>query len=411
MLISYDAYRVFYTVARLGSFTKAAGTLLSSQPNLTRTIRNLESALGCTLFVRSNRGAVLTPEGEKLFARVSVACEQIQAGEEELASDRSLQSGVVSIGASETALHGFLLPVLGAFHRAHPGIRLRIANHSTPQAFSALRNGLVDVAVVTSPTADTSGLHIEPLGQFEEVPVCGPSLMHLCGQKLTLADLSAYPFISLGRETASYAFAYNLFAENGAAFSPDIEVATSDQILPLVRLDLGVAFLPEAFAAPALQKGEIGRLTLAETIPPRQLLMARRSGQALSIAVNSAIASRSAHPPGLIPAALICPSQSVSFSLNWPIFCFISPASSAAAISPSSARAASRIAAAPASPPRRTAFVSCVSAISAVSAHSAASLSESPAFSPAFSLGRAISRTLANPLAASARTPPTPAFW
>ena len=85
MLISYDAYRVFYTVARLGSFTKAAGALLSSQPNLTRTIRNLESALGCTLFVRSNRGAVLTPEGEKLFARVSVACEQIQAGEEELA--------------------------------------------------------------------------------------------------------------------------------------------------------------------------------------------------------------------------------------------------------------------------------------------------------------------------------------
>ena len=278
MLISYDAYRVFYTVARLGSFTKAAGALLSSQPNLTRTIRNLESALGCTLFVRSNRGAVLTPEGEKLFARVAVACEQIQAGEEELASDRSLQSGVVSIGASETALHGFLLPVLGAFHRAHPGIRLRIANHSTPQ---------VDVAVVTSPTADTSGLHIEPLGQFEEVPVCGPSLMHLCGQKLTLADLSAYPFISLGRETASYAFAYNLFAENGAAFSPDIEVATSDQILPLVRLDLGVAFLPEAFAAPALQKGEIGRLTLAETIPPRQLLMARRSGQALSIAAKA----------------------------------------------------------------------------------------------------------------------------
>ena len=80
---------------------------------------------------------------------------------------------------------------------------------------------------------------------------------------------------------------YNLFAENSAAFSPDIEVATSDQILPLVRLDLGVAFLPEAFAAPALQKGEIGRLTLAETIPPRQLLMARRSGQALSIAAKA----------------------------------------------------------------------------------------------------------------------------
>ena len=287
MIVSYDAYRVFYTVARLGSFTKAAEALLGSQPNLTRTVRNLESALGCTLFVRSNRGVSLTPEGEKLFARVSIACEQIQAGEAELASDRGLQSGVVSIGASETALHGFLLPVLGAFHRAYPGIRLRISNHSTPQALAALRSGLVDVAVVTSPAEDTDGLHIEPLGQFDEVPVCGPSLMHLCGQTLTLADLSAYPFISLGRETASYAFAYRLFTESGAIFSPDIEVATSDQILPLVRQDLGVAFLPEAFAAPALEAKAIGRLRLAEAIPPRRLLMARRSGQALSLAAQA----------------------------------------------------------------------------------------------------------------------------
>lgn len=287
MIVSYDAYRVFYTVARLGSFTKAAEALLGSQPNLTRTVRNLESALGCTLFVRSNRGVSLTPEGEKLFARVSIACEQIQAGEAELASDRGLQSGVVSIGASETALHGFLLPVLGAFHRAYPGIRLRISNHSTPQALAALRSGLVDVAVVTSPAEDTDGLHIEPLGQFDEVPVCGPSLMHLCGQTLTLADLSAYPFISLGRETASYAFAYRLFTESGAIFSPDIEVATSDQILPLVRQNLGVAFLPEAFAAPALEAKAIGRLRLAEAIPPRRLLMARRSGQALSLAAQA----------------------------------------------------------------------------------------------------------------------------
>lgn len=75
MIVSYDAYRVFYTVARFGSFTKAASVLLASQPNLTRTIRNLESALGCTLFVRSNRGVSLTPEGAKaVCCGVSVAC-------------------------------------------------------------------------------------------------------------------------------------------------------------------------------------------------------------------------------------------------------------------------------------------------------------------------------------------------
>ena len=287
MNVNYEYYRLFYYVCKYHSITRAANVLRMSQPNVTRALNRLEEQLGCKLLVRSTRGVTMTPEGEVLFAHVEIAQEQLQAGESELAGITALESGALTISASETALNVFLLDKLREFHRRYPGVRLRIANHSTPQAFSALRNGLVDVAVVTSPTADTSGLHIEPLGQFEEVPVCGPSLMHLCGQKLTLADLSAYPFISLGRETASYAFAYNLFAENGAAFSPDIEVATSDQILPLVRLDLGVAFLPEAFAAPALQKGEIGRLTLAETIPPRQLLMARRSGQALSIAAKA----------------------------------------------------------------------------------------------------------------------------
>ena len=197
MVISYDAYRTFYTVAKLGSFTRAANALMSSQPNLTRTIRNLESVLGCTLFVRSNRGVSLTPEGEKLFARVSVACEQIQAGEEELMNDRGLKSGVISIGASETALHSLLLPVLGAFHRAYPGIRLRISNHSTPQALAALRAGLVDLAVVTSPLEDFGGLHTDILGHFEEIPVCGPALSHLCGKALSLETLLDYPFICL----------------------------------------------------------------------------------------------------------------------------------------------------------------------------------------------------------------------
>ena len=69
MLISYDAYRVFLhrRPARQLHQSRQGRCCQPAQPH--RTIRNLESALDCTLFVRSNRGAVLTPEGEKLFAR------------------------------------------------------------------------------------------------------------------------------------------------------------------------------------------------------------------------------------------------------------------------------------------------------------------------------------------------------
>lgn len=112
-------------------------------------------------------------------------------------------------------------------------------------------------------------------------------MSHLCGKALSLENLLDYPFICLGHETASYAFARDMFAADGLTFSPDIEAATSDQILPLVKQDLGVAFLPEAFALPALKSGEIARLTLNTPLPVRQLILARRSGQTLSIAAKA----------------------------------------------------------------------------------------------------------------------------
>ena len=93
MDISYDYYRIFYYVAKYGNITKAAAMLLANQPNLTRSIHVLESELGCALFIRSNRGMKLTPEGERLYRHVRVAFEQLEAGEAEVVESRNLETG------------------------------------------------------------------------------------------------------------------------------------------------------------------------------------------------------------------------------------------------------------------------------------------------------------------------------
>ena len=103
MNISYDSYRVFYYAAKYKSFSQAAAALYNNQPNITRIIRRLESELRCALFFRSAQGVRLTPEGEKLYAHIAVAFESIEAAEEEIFSDQSLQSGVVHIAASGLA--------------------------------------------------------------------------------------------------------------------------------------------------------------------------------------------------------------------------------------------------------------------------------------------------------------------
>ena len=89
---TYDYYRIFYHVAQQHSFTKAAEVLHNNQPNITRCMNNLETELGCHLFVRSNRGVSLTPEGQKLFNHVAIAFEQLELGETELKRDQSLTS-------------------------------------------------------------------------------------------------------------------------------------------------------------------------------------------------------------------------------------------------------------------------------------------------------------------------------
>ena len=62
MYISFEYYRIFYYVAKYGSISQAAEALMNNQPNISRTIKNLESELNCTLFVRSRKGVELTPE-------------------------------------------------------------------------------------------------------------------------------------------------------------------------------------------------------------------------------------------------------------------------------------------------------------------------------------------------------------
>lgn len=186
MYISFEYYRIFYYVAKYGSISQAAEALINNQPNISRTIKNLESELNCTLFVRSRKGVELTPEGEKLYSHVAAAVEQIQYGEEELCLERTLAKGVVTIGASEIALRCYLLPVLKNFRQKYPGVRIRVFNHSTPQAISALKHGLVDLGVVTTPTEDTDLIVSKEICEIREIPVCGAAFPELAGRQVSL---------------------------------------------------------------------------------------------------------------------------------------------------------------------------------------------------------------------------------
>lgn len=286
MNISYDYYRIFYYVAKYQNITQAATVLMNNQPNITRTIKNLENELGCVLFTRSRQGVHLTPEGEKLFEHVRIAFEHIEAGEEELALDKTLQRGTVSIGASEVALHCLLLPILKEYRKLYPEIRIRVSNHSTPQAVSALKNGLVDIAVVTTPVDLPQSLKCTAIKNFDEIAVCGSAFSQIADKELTLSEIAKLPIICLGEQTKTYAFYSDLFLKHGLSFSPSVEAATADQILPLVTNNLGIGFIPKEFLKNRNSDEGIHILKLKDTIPQRSVCLIKRTGFSLSIAAR-----------------------------------------------------------------------------------------------------------------------------
>ena len=109
MTSNFEYYKIFYYVAKYGNLTRAAAALNTSQPAVTRVIHKLEADLGCRLFIRSKSGMELTAEGSRFFEYVSAGCLQFFRAESHLSDLLQLENGSISISATETALHSWLL--------------------------------------------------------------------------------------------------------------------------------------------------------------------------------------------------------------------------------------------------------------------------------------------------------------
>ena len=144
-------------------------------------------------------------------------------------------------------------------------------NNSQPNITRAMN--WIDFAVVSTPAEVDSPLKQIMLMPFQEILVGGTTFTALSSQELSLREVKNYPLISLGRETMTYKFYNSVFLSHGLDLSPDTEAATADQILPLVKCELGLAFLPQPMAAPSLLKKEIVQIPLKDEIPERQICL------------------------------------------------------------------------------------------------------------------------------------------
>lgn len=272
---NFEYYKIFYYVAKYENLTKAATALKTSQPAVTRTIHKLEGELGCRLFTRSKTGMKLTPEGRTFYGYVAAGCAQFFKGENDLSNLISLENGTIYISATETALHCYLFQAMEEFNSLYPNVRFKILNNSTTESVNAVKEGKVDLAFVSANLQVAKPLRMKILRKYRDILIAGKRFEELKAGKeeLSLKELVSYPWISLTAETISRRFLNEYFEKNSLTFTPDMELATTDMILPAVKHNLGLGFIPAEFADSELKSGQVFEIKVKEKLPERNIIL------------------------------------------------------------------------------------------------------------------------------------------
>jgi DNA-binding transcriptional LysR family regulator len=193
--LSLHDLRVLMSVIQAGSMGKAAKQLATSQPAISRSIAELESALGVRLLDRTSQGIEPTEFGRALLRRGISVFDELAQGIKDIRFLADPTAGELRIAASIAIAAGFVSSVVNRLCQRYPGLSFRVLSTDTATASHALLHRQVDVAVVhvIEPLPDEL-LEAEPLLQDPHVVVAGRQSPLHRRRGLKLGDLMDQPW-------------------------------------------------------------------------------------------------------------------------------------------------------------------------------------------------------------------------
>src|SRR5574341_613058 len=159
--MNFHRLEVFYAVARLGSFSRAAEELYTSQPNVSKHVRQLEAELGTSLFHRLGAGIELTDAGRALYRYAGQVFDLTAELGRTLAELEGLERGYLRLGASSTPGLYLLPEMMAAFGRRYPGIEVSLLIGNSGQVVAEILAGKLDLGFVGG-FVEAAGLQVQP---------------------------------------------------------------------------------------------------------------------------------------------------------------------------------------------------------------------------------------------------------
>ena len=290
-MVNLDLYRVFYTVAKCGSLTRAAEELYISQPAVSQSIKQLENQLGVTLFKRTHRGMELSENGGKLiFKEVERALELFNEAENRIEQTKQDATGTIRIGASDTIFEYFLADKIVDYHGKFPAVKIELMADFTPDTIEKLKANKCDVAFVNLPIEVDSELNLEEnCARLNDIFIAGSAFEELSKGTFSLEKLKKYPLIVMDKNTVARRSLEAFLRSVGVELSPAIEVGSWDLMKRLVARGMGVGVIPRQYALREMHAGELFEVQTDPVLPVRSIGMLLPKNQPVSYALHSFI--------------------------------------------------------------------------------------------------------------------------
>ena len=251
----FDELRHLLLVVEHGTFTAAARRAHLSQPALSASIRRLETAFGARMLYRGRSGAELTPAGAALVPRARAALAALEDGRRAVLELEGLEAGEVRVAAGGTVATYRLPPLVAAYRRRHPGVRILLRELQPAEAREALAHGEVDLAIV-------DGEEGEPWQSDEFVIVGAPGV----GWPTPL------PFIAFARGTATREALHSIIPDAPVA----MELGSIAAVKGHVAQGIGIALLSRSAVERDLAAGRLVEVHHPRTPIPRPLSLLHR---------------------------------------------------------------------------------------------------------------------------------------
>ncbi|GGC15727.1 transcriptional regulator [Oxalicibacterium flavum] len=250
--------KVFETVARHLSFSRAAEELHLTQPAVSTQIKKLEDHAGLPLFEQLGKKIYLTPGGAELLDYCRTIIQQFQEAEDAMTHFKGITGGKLNVAVISAGDY-FFPRLLVEFARRHQGVTLNLSVHNRDGLLNQLANNLTDIAIMVRPPLDMD-TEVQAFAPHPYVIVAPPD-HHLVSKKnIPIQTLMREPFVVREKGSDTWNSMEDGFGGNLTDLNIAMEIRSMETIKQAVIAGMGLAFLSAHTISLELQAGSLAVL-------------------------------------------------------------------------------------------------------------------------------------------------------